>query len=99
MEGSDIDYTECEGESVCCDKCRENQGVVQYFDFCPSCWSELTPHARAVLRGDEPPVKEVIEHTIRTTVYPGPRPVLDTLAVLWRIAVTAALAWVAWKTR
>lgn len=31
-----------------------------------------TPQARAVLRGDEPPVKEVIEHTIRTTVPKGP---------------------------
>lgn len=101
MEGNELEYTtDKAGRSIRCDRCEENLGVKQYFDFCPSCWMSLSPQQRAVLRGEEPPVREVVIQRTETTRYPSMLSV--RLFRFWCVAMTAGMAWVVfmvWKMK
>ncbi len=97
MEGSELTYEKSDnGQTGECWNCS-SPAVVQYFGHCPSCWMDFTPQQRAVLRGEEPPVKEIIHQTHHVTHYPSR--VSVGLFRLWCFAVTAALAWLAWRMR
>ena len=93
MEGKDLDYAkDTDGDAVECYDCT-CQGVTQYFGFCASCWAGLTPQQRAALRGEEPPVKEIIEYrTVITKKEDGHA----ALVFLWLVTMTALLL-VVWK--
>lgn len=53
---------------------RDPDGERKYvfFGYCADCWKDLEPSQRAILKGEEPPVKEVIhEHHWETPPLPS----------------------------
>lgn len=73
-------------------------GKPNYCGLCPPCWVNATPEERAILRGEEPPVKEIV--TYREIVTPPREPLLAVLKFVWCAAVTAALVLLMyWRTR
>lgn len=49
----------------------EGQLASTYFGYCAACWKDLTPEQRAILKGEEPPVKEII-HEVQWLTPPLP---------------------------
>lgn len=80
-----------------CGICDEQQGVVEFFSICPSCWAGMPPEERAVLQGKEPPVVEIRREFSNT--YNPPNYFLRTVLTIWGVAVTAVLAWLVFKSR
>jgi hypothetical protein len=90
-----MSYTDT--NEFCCG-CRQSWGVEEFYGYCSDCWKDLEPEDRATLRGEEPPVKEIVHHV--ETVYP-PKPglLLRGIGWTWRAAVTAAIAYLVWRSR
>lgn len=73
------------GSSLC-----TGHGVREFYGLCAPCWSKLSPERRAIIRGEEQPVKEIIHHRHVETHYPPPPSRLAKAAFwLWMALVTA----------
>lgn len=66
----------------------------EYDGYCADCWAKLTPEKRAILRGNEPPVKEIVEH--RTVVYPTVSAARRWGTRVWRLILTGAVVYLFW---
>jgi len=73
-------------------------GYEEFCGHCPECWKNLDPEERAVLQGNEPPVKEIVTHKQVVTHYPPPPWIVWRICfIAWNMAIGAALGWLMFR--
>lgn len=102
-DGSPTSFTwlqYADGQGCECVGCDKPNAVDEFFAYCPECWKNLTEQERAILRGEEHPVQEVIHHRTERTIF------RDTyhrnekiLQWVYNLVMGAAVAWIYWRMR